>query len=102
MQWTDTDIQEYLSTEGAFDSYRINYRLKKIPIALSSGIVPPFIPRTIKPTTSISNISTNNFPHAQSKSPTQGIQGYGRELANLAKMYTDEAKYSGKHDSFTF
>ena len=51
-QWTDTDIQEYLSTEGAFESYRINYRLKKTPIALSSGIVPPSIPPIIKPTTS--------------------------------------------------
>ena len=32
--------------------YRINYRLKKTPIALSSGIVPPSIPPIIKPTTS--------------------------------------------------
>ncbi len=63
-QWTDTDIQEYPSTKGAFDSYRINYRLKKTPIALFLGIVPPFISPIIKPTTSISKVSTNNFPHA--------------------------------------
>ncbi len=98
----DTDSQEYLSTEGEFHLYRINYKLKKTPIALFSGIVPPFIPPIIKPTVSISNVSTNNFPHTLSNSHTQGIQGYGKELANLAKMYTDEAKYIGKNNSFTF
>ena len=71
-QWTNADIQEYLSTEGAFDSYRINYRLKKTPIALSSGVVPPTIPPSvhpsippiIKPTTSVSNVDTNDLPQA--------------------------------------
>ena len=28
--------------------------------------------------------------------------GHGRELSNLAKIYTDDAKYSGRNDSFTF
>ena len=28
--------------------------------------------------------------------------GHGQELSNLAKMYTDETKYSGKNDSFTY
>ncbi len=101
-QWTDTDIQEYLSTEGKFDSYRIDYRLKKTPIALSSGIILSFIPSIIKPTSSISNVSTNNFPYTPSISHTLGIQGYARLLANLAKMYKDEAKYSSENDSFTF
>jgi hypothetical protein len=27
---------------------------------------------------------------------------YGRELANLAKLYTDESKYSGNNDNFDF
>jgi negative regulator of genetic competence, sporulation and motility len=27
---------------------------------------------------------------------------YGRELVNLAKLYTDEAKYSEKNDNFSF
>ena len=96
------DIQEYLWIEGVFDSYQINYRLKKTLIALSSGIVPFFIPSIIKTTSSISNVSRNNFPHAPSNSHTQGIQGYRKELTNLAKIYIDEAKYSGKNDSFTF
>ncbi len=33
---------------------------------------------------------------------TTTISGYGRELSNLAKMYTKESKYSGENDSFTF
>lgn len=28
--------------------------------------------------------------------------GHGRELSNLAKIYTDNTKYSGRKDSFTF
>lgn len=56
-QWTDAEIQEYLLTEGPFDSYRINVRLKKIPVTLlPTDIVPPTIspsiPPIIKPTTS--------------------------------------------------
>ena len=104
-QWTDADIQEYLLTEGAFDSYRINVRLKKTLITLLPDIVPPTvspsIPPIIKPTSSLSNVSTNNPPPATSNSEIPASQGYGRKLANLAKMYTDETKYSGENDSFT-
>jgi hypothetical protein len=28
--------------------------------------------------------------------------GHGKELANLAKLYTNEAKYSDENDSFSF
>jgi hypothetical protein len=27
---------------------------------------------------------------------------YNKELVNLAKLYTDEAKYSGENDNFDF
>src|SRR6266704_3803255 len=33
--------------------------------------------------------------------PTQA-KTYGKELANLAKLYTDESKYSNKNDNFDF
>ena len=33
--------------------------------------------------------------------PTQ-TKTYGKELANLAKLYTDESKYSGENDNFDF
>lgn len=28
--------------------------------------------------------------------------GYGRKLSNLAKIYIDDVKYSGRNNSFTF
>ena len=33
--------------------------------------------------------------------PTQA-KTYGKELANLAKLYTDKSKYSNKNDNFDF
>jgi hypothetical protein len=29
-------------------------------------------------------------------------KAYGKELANLAKLYIDKAKYSGENDNFDF
>ena len=43
MQWTDAEIQEYLLSEGTFDSHRINFRLKKTLITLSLDDVSPII-----------------------------------------------------------
>ncbi len=46
-----------------------------------------------------------NYPPSGSNPPAATITtsiGHGRELSNLAKIYTDEAKYSGRNDSFTF
>ncbi len=39
-----------------------------------------------------------NPPAIMSTSST----GYGRKLSNLAKIYTNDAKYNGCNDSFTF
>ena len=39
--------------------------------------------------------------HAPVPQPARA-QGYGKELANMAKMYTEEAKYSSDSDSFDF
>jgi hypothetical protein len=47
-------------------------------------------------------------PMGQLMGPSMGqpirpaSSGHGRELATLAKLYTDEAKYSGENDSFSF
>ena len=30
------------------------------------------------------------------------MKTYGKELANLAKLYTDESKYSSENDNFNF
>jgi hypothetical protein len=34
--------------------------------------------------------------------PIRTESGHEKELANLAKLYTNEAKYSGENDSFSF
>ena len=42
------------------------------------------------------------LPTTGPASTTPITTGHGRELSNLAKMYTDETKYSGENDSFAF
>jgi hypothetical protein len=46
-------------------------------------------PRTIEPIKPIESIRTESEEHE-------------KELANLAKLYTNEAKYSDENDSFSF
>ncbi len=46
-----------------------------------------------------------NYPPSESNPPVATITtsiGHGRELSNLAKIYTDKAKYCDRNDSFTF
>lgn len=50
----------------------------------------------------VSNISTNYLPYPPLNSNTLSSQGHGRELANLAKIYIDKAKYNSKNNSFSF
>ena len=66
------DIQEYLLTEGTFESYQINYMLKKTPIALSLSIVPLSIPLFIPPIIKPTNLSTPEpFASSLSSTPAQ-------------------------------
>jgi len=41
------------------------------------------------------------YPQAIDPQPTQ-VKIYGKELVNLAKLYTDESKYSSENDNFDF
>ena len=50
----------------------------------------------------VSNVLTNYPPQPLPNNNTPSNQGYRQELANLAKMYTNKAKYSGKNNSFAF
>ena len=45
--------------------------------------------------------STVRRPHTFPDEPTQ-VKTYGKELANLAKLYTDKSKYSSKNNNFNF
>lgn len=100
------DISKYLLLEGNFDLQQINFRLEKTPITLSLNDIPstisPFISFIIKPTSSIGNLITSNLLESPLNSNISNNQEYGQELANLAKMYTDKAKYSSKNNSFAF
>jgi hypothetical protein len=51
-----------------------------------------------------SSISSRSFVSSSSTSMIQSIRAsdYNRELVNLTKLYTDEAKYSEKNDNFSF
>ena len=40
-------------------------------------------------------------PQVTDPQPTQA-KTYGKELANLAKLYTDKSKYSSENDNFDF
>ena len=50
----------------------------------------------------VSNISINNLLQLLPNSNTPSNQGYGQKLANLVKIYTDEAKYNSNNNSFLF
>ena len=34
--------------------------------------------------------------------PTDTIQGYGKEITNMAKIYTEEQKYNGTNKSLNY
>lgn len=55
------NIQEYLLIKDIFNSYQINYKLKKTLIAFLSNVISIFICFIIKTTILISNILINNF-----------------------------------------
>ena len=55
-----------------------------------------------KHTSLVSNVSTNNPLQLPSNNNIPSSQRYGRELANLAKIFIDKAKYSGENNSFSF
>lgn len=67
--------------------------LRKKPASALGIRAGPALPRA-----KLSNRSASTFDFALAPTGT----GHGRKLANLVKMYTDEAKYSSENDDFTF
>ncbi len=63
--------------------------------------VPPSPPASPRPFTSKPFASSSSPLSVDQPIKTSGT-GYGRELANLAKLYSDEAKYSEENDNFSF
>jgi len=110
MEWLDTEIKLFISTEGPFNLYAINYRLKSrlltpltsptpTPAVLNDlpTAEPPSPTNATAPSTNVTAPPTNVT--APSTKVTAAIN-YGRDLATLAKMYTEESKYSGEDNNF--
>jgi hypothetical protein len=48
------------------------------------------------------NMGRNPLVTGAINAQTTSTKTYGKELANLAKLYTDEAKYNSENDNFDF
>lgn len=72
------DIQKYLLSKANFDLHQITFKLKTTPIIFFLNnvlyTISLFIPLIIKPTSSISNVSTNNSPQLLPKNNTSSSQ----------------------------
>src|SRR6266568_8013257 len=116
-EWTELKIKEYMATKGEFNSGRIKYLLKnnftsistststtETPISISPATNPTLL--TTPPTQPISSAQQSQPPINQSTttgpSEQNQNQGFGKELTNLAKIYTEDNKYSGEDDNFDF
>ena len=85
--WTISEINEHMAAGGKFNSGRIEYILKNNT--------------TDKDSTDTETTTTGM--EGQEQAQVDSIsQGLGKELANLAKMYMEDNKYSGENDNFDF
>lgn len=64
--------------------------------------IPQSISTFIESTILISNILANNLFLVSLNNYTLSSQRHGRELANLIKIYIDEAKFNSENNNFTF
>jgi hypothetical protein len=122
-EWTKEEIQEQIRATGPFTSFKLNRisglianPLNEIQATGQSGFRINLTGRstpepqvTDRNTPGTQNTDQNplvnyqNPPVTQVTDPqTTRAKTYGKELANLAKLYTDEAKYSGENDNFDF
>jgi hypothetical protein len=104
IEWTMQEIEEHIRTEGQFNSVPINHILSQ-----DNKLAGPTHART----TALPDLpgpldSPELHQHTQSVSgepeqlASREQSTFGKELANLAKMYTDESKYSGENDNFDY
>ena len=70
------------------------------PVLLQTLPVPPKVSPTMPLQSFVLPVILPVPQQAPPISPQALTSGHGKELSNLAKMYTDEAKYSGENNSF--
>ena len=127
IEWTETEMKEQLDKDG-FNSYQAkrlrsqrstspqpqpqSQRPTSLSSSLSSSLSLP--PSNLQQSTSppqqtpFQQTPLQQTPPSQPQEPqlssttASTTSGFGKELANLAKLYTDENKYSGENDNFDF
>ena len=119
MEWTEFEIKEHMAAGGEFDSGRIKYILNNsnkshanptamnpaTPATPTFGLTTPTTPAIRHTTNSTAEVTVPITPTIPSHTPTQHStteRDFGKELTNLAKIYTDESKYTGQDDNFDF
>jgi len=124
MEWLDKEIKLYINNKGPFNLYVINRCLKlRLLTPLTSPTLtlavlndlptaePPSPTNVTAPLTNVTAPPTNAMALSTNvtASPTNvaapfikvtATINYGRDLATLVKMYTEESKYSGEDDNF--
>jgi len=118
MEWLDAEIKLFINNEGPFNLYIINRCLKSRLLTLTSSIPtpavlnnppiakPPSPTNVTAPSMNVTAPSTNvTAPPINATAPSTkatAAVNYGRDLATLVKMYTEESKYSGKDNNFNY
>ena len=88
-------INEHIAAGGKFNLGQIKYILKNDTTKKDNT--------TLTTSNSPANTSTQTpLQTTTTRAEVSNTQGFGKELANLAKMYTEDNKYSGENDNFDF
>jgi hypothetical protein len=115
-EWSKEEIQEHIKASGLFSSFKLNRisgliadPLNEVQATDQSGFGIDLTgqgtpePQVTDRNTPGTQGTDQNPPVTQVTNPqTTQAKTYGKELANLAKLYTDESKYSGDNDNFDF
>jgi hypothetical protein len=101
-QWSKEDILEHIKTNGPFNSYKLN---KESGITIDLSVNPSkhtsIIDQDEAGTMDQDEAGTMDRDESGATDAMQS-KNYGKELANLAKLYTADAKYSGENDNFDY
>jgi len=101
-EWTEPKIKEYIATGNKFNSRRINYLLNHGGFAKTTEDPNEDPIETPKDSTETPEDPTETPADLIKTRHTPDTQGFGKELTNLAKIYTEDNKYSGENDNFDF
>ena len=82
-------INKHIAAGGKFNSGQIEYILKNNTTPTTSNSLAITSTQTLLQTTT-------------TRAKVLNTQGFGKELANLAKMYIEDNKYSRENDNFDF